>query len=136
MSTHALETTETQPEAGLGLTTLRYLDLVALVAALPVFIVADLPMLGYAATAVAWLAQRAIQALAYRRAVASGDRRTALGILAGSLFGRLWLVCLAVLGAGLIEREAGLAAGVLAATLFTVFFCTLLITKPIEEARR
>ena len=120
----------------MGLQILRHLDLIALAAALPVFLAADLPMLGYAAAGAAWLAQRGIQAFANRRAVTSGDRRAAVGILAGSLFGRLWLVCLAVLGAGLAEREAGLSAGILAATLFTVFFCTLLIVKPIEEARR
>jgi hypothetical protein len=136
LSTHALETTDAPQEAGMGLQILRHLDLVALAVALPVFLLAGLPMLGYAATGAAWLTQRAIQAFATRRALTSGDRRAAVGIMAGSLFGRLWLVCLAVLGAGLLEREAGLVAGILAATLFTVFFCTLLIVKPIEEARR
>ena len=135
MSTHAVETNETPREAGIGLQILRYLDIATLAAALPVFLVAELPMLGYGAVAAAWLGQRGIQVLAYRRAVASGDRRAAIGVLAGSLFGRLWLVSLSVLGAGLVEREAGLAGGVLAATLFTVFFCTLLVLKPIEEAR-
>ena len=120
----------------MGLQILRYLDIGALAAALPVFLVAGLPMVGYGAVAAAWLAQRGIQALAYRRAVQSGDRRAAIGVLAGSLFGRLWLVSLAVLAAGLAEREAGLAAAVLAATLFTIFFCTLLVVKPIEESRR
>lgn len=136
MSTHAVETTEATRETGSGLDVIRYLDLGALAAALPVFLLAGLPMLGYGAVAAAWLAQRGIHVLAYRRAVRSRDRRAAVGVLAGSLFGRLWLVSLSVLGAGIVEREAGLAAGVLAATLFTVFFCTLLIVKPIEEARR
>ena len=136
MSTHAVETTEAPREAGIGLQILRYLDLAALAVALPVFLLAELPMLGYGAVAAAWLAQRGIQALAYRRAVHSRDRRAAIGVLAGSLFGRLWLVSLSVLGAGLAEREAGLAGGILAATLFTVFFCALLIVKPIEEARK
>ena len=34
---------------------LRYLDIVILILALPIFLAADLPMLGYAAGAVAWL---------------------------------------------------------------------------------
>ena len=136
MSTHAVETTEAPREAGIGLQILRYLDLAALAAALPVFLLAELPMLGYGAVAAAWVVQRGIQVLAYRRAVRSRDRRAAIGVLAGSLFGRLWLVSLSVLGAGLVEREAGLAAGLLAVTLFTIFFCTLLIVKPIEEARK
>ena len=36
---------------------LRHLDLVVLALALPLFLVAGFPMLGYAAGAVAWLAQ-------------------------------------------------------------------------------
>ncbi len=37
---------------------LRQLDLVVLALALPIFIAADFPLLGYAAGAVAWLVQR------------------------------------------------------------------------------
>ena len=130
MSTHAVETTEAPREAGIGLQILRYLDLAALAAALPVFLLAELPMLGYGAVAAAWLAQRGIQALAYRRAVRSRDRRAAIGVLAGSLFGRLWLVSLSVLGAGLAEREAGLSAAALSIVLFTVYFTTQILVRP------
>jgi uncharacterized membrane protein YfcA len=49
---------------------------------------------------------------------------------------RIWLLALSVLAAGLIEREAGVAGGLLAAVLFTTFFVTLLIVKPLEEAAR
>ena len=136
MSTHALETTEADSETGIGLTVLRYLDLGVLVAALPVFVLADFPILGYAATAAAWLAQRGIQVLAGRRAAATGDRRAAIGVLGATMMARLWLVGLSVLAAGLVERETGLAAAVFAAVLFTVFFLTLLIVKPLEGAGR
>ncbi|MCW2959367.1 MAG: hypothetical protein JWP18_2170, partial [Solirubrobacterales bacterium] len=40
---------------------LRYLDLVILALALPVFLLADFPMLGYAAAAAAWIVQRLVQ---------------------------------------------------------------------------
>ena len=120
----------------MGLTVLRNLDLALLALALPMFIVAGWPLLGYCATAAAWLVQRAIQAYATKRAIATGDRRAAMGVIAGSMVGRLWLVGLAVLGAGLVEREAGLAAAVLAVVLFTVFFSTTLVVKPLEEAAR
>jgi hypothetical protein len=120
----------------MGLTILRNLDLAILGLALPVFVAAGWPLLGYAATAAAWLLQRAIQAFATRRAMATGDRRAALGVLAGTMMGRIWLLALAVLGAGLVEREAGVAAGVLAVVVFTVYFSTLFIVKPLEEARR
>jgi hypothetical protein len=120
----------------LFLTLLRSLDLLVLALALPVFLIADLPLVGYLGVAVAWLAQRAISAFAARRAAASGDRRAALGVMAGTMVARLWLLGLSVLCVGLIEREAGLAGGIFAAVLFTVSFSTLLIVKPIEEAQR
>ena len=118
------------------LTLLRSLDLLVLALALPLFLIAGYPMLGYGFLAFAWLAQRAVTAFATRRAVATGDRRAALGVLAGTMVARLWLVGLSVLAAGLIEREAGLAAALLAAVLFTISFSTLLIVKPIEEASK
>lgn len=103
-----------------------YADLVLLALALPVFLLADLPMLGYAAAAAAWLAQRALQRFAGARAsrnLAAGDRRTAMGYTAVAMLGRLWLVALVVLLVGLLgEREDGLAAAVLSAALFTVYF--------------
>jgi hypothetical protein len=115
---------------------LRNLDLVVLALALPVFVAADLPLLGWGAATVAWVASRVVQALAERRAAASGDRRVAMGARAATLMGRLYLVGLTVLAAGIVEREAGLAAGVLSVLVFTVYFTTLLIVKPLEEARR
>ena len=74
--------------------------------------------------AAVWLVQRGIQIAASRRATRAqkrGDRRAALGILAGATLGRVWLIALAVLLVGLAEREAGLAAAVLSAVLFTVY---------------
>jgi hypothetical protein len=118
----------------MGLRILRNLDLIVLGVALPVFIAARLPLLGWAAAAVAWVASRALQGFAERRASASGNRQVALGARAASLVGRLYIVGLTVLGAGVIDREAGLTAGVLSIVVFTVSFVTLLIVKPLEEA--
>ena len=132
MSTHALSTSD--PSVGLRI--LRNLDLIVLTVALPVFIAAELPLLGWAAATFAWLASRVVQMVAERRAVASGDRRVAIGARAATLMGRLYLVGLTVLAAGVIEREAGLAAGVLSVLVFTVYFATLFIVKPLEEANR
>jgi hypothetical protein len=120
----------------MGLRILRNLDLAVLLIALPVFVAADLPVLGWAAAAFAWLASRVIQAFAERRAAASGDRRVAMGARAATLMGRLYLVGLTVLAAGIVEREAGLAAGILSVLVFTVYFATLFIVKPLEEASR
>ena len=53
----------------------KYVDLLVLAAALAVFVLAGLPMIGYAAAAAAWLAQRGIQDLAARRASRRARRR-------------------------------------------------------------
>jgi hypothetical protein len=132
MATHALSTTD--PSTGLRI--LRNLDLIVLAVALPVFVAAELPLLGWAAATFAWVASRVVQAFAERRAVASGDRKVAMGARAATLMGRLYLVGLTVLAAGIIEREAGLTAGILSVLVFTVYFTTLFIVKPLEEARR
>jgi hypothetical protein len=103
----------------------KYVDLLVLAAALAVFLLGGLPLLGYAVAAAAWLAQRGIQALANRRAQAelvAGNRQKAMGIVAATTLGRVWLMATAVLLVGLSEREAGLAAAVLVLVLFTVSF--------------
>jgi hypothetical protein len=120
----------------MGLRILHNLDLIVLGVALPVFVAAGLPILGWAAAALAWLASRALQTFAERRAAGSGNRQVALGARAASLVGRLYIVGLTVLGAGVIDRDAGLTAGVLSIIVFTVSFVTLLIVKPLEEAGR
>jgi hypothetical protein len=104
----------------------KYVDLLVLIAALAVFLLGGLPMAGFAAGAAAWLAQRAIHMVAAKRAQAelsAGHRQKAMGIVAATTLGRVWLMATVVLVTGLVvEREAGLAAGVLVAVLFTVSF--------------
>jgi hypothetical protein len=136
LAAQAVATPEGSGEVGFFLTLLRCFDLLVLALALPLFLIADLPLIGYLGTAAAWLTQRGISAFAARRAVQTGDRRAAMGVLAGTMVARLWLMGLSVLAVGLVEREAGLAAALFAAVLFTVFFSTLLIVKPLEEAQR
>ena len=129
MSTHALGTSE-------PLRAIRYLDLAVLALALPVFVLAGFPLLGYAVGAAAWLVQRAIQILLERRAAASDDPRMVAGLLTGSMIGRGWLVALAIFGVGLAEREAGLAAAVLFIALFTVYFSARIVLRPFDAAAR
>jgi hypothetical protein len=104
----------------------KYVDLFALAAALVVFVLADLPMAGFAFGAGAWLAQRGIQVLAARRAseaLANGNRQKAMGTVAATTLARVWLMATAVRGVGLaVEREAGLAAALLVLCLFTISF--------------
>jgi len=116
---------------------IRYLDLVVLAIALPVFLIFGFPMLGYLVGAVAWLAQRALQLWAERKAqAASDDPKKSVGILAGSIIGRGWLVALTIFAVGLNDNDAGLAAAVLVIALFTVYFTVNMILRPIENASK
>jgi hypothetical protein len=103
----------------------KHVDLLVLAAALAVFVLGGLPLLGYAVAAGAWLAQRGIQVLAGRRVaaeLAAGNRQRAMGTVAATTLGRVWLMVTAVLLGGLAEREVGLAAAVLLLVLFTISF--------------
>ena len=124
LSTLALDGSSAAPrergEGGL----VRYADLALLALALPLFMVADWPLLGYVVAAGAWLAQRAILLVVGRRvaaALARGERRQAMGLTGASVLGRVWLLALAVLLVGLLaEDRDGLAAALLLVVLFTV----------------
>lgn len=114
----------------------KHVDLVVLAASLAVFLLGGLPMLGFAVGAAAWLTQRGVQVLAGRRAaaeLAGGRRQRAMAIVASTTLGRVWLMALAVLLAGLAEREAGLAAAILLAALFTVSFAAQGIAHLFDE---
>jgi hypothetical protein len=114
----------------------RQRDLVVLVVALPVFLIAGFPMLGYAVAATAWLVQWTVHLLGERRAavsLAACDRRGALGVVAATTLGRVWLVALAVLLVGVLaDREDGLAAAVLSAALVTAYLISLFGSRLLE----
>jgi hypothetical protein len=115
---------------------LRYLDLALLVVALPVFIAADLPMAAWVVIAGVWLAQHGIELWADRaaaRAMERGDRRSAMGWVGATTLARVWIIALAVLLVGVIDnKDAGLAAALLAAILFTVHFAARLLIRMLE----
>lgn len=103
----------------------KHVDLLVLGAALAVFAIGGFSLLGYAVAASAWLAQRGIQVLAGRRAaedLKQGNRQRAMGTIAATTLGRVWLMATAVLIVGIANREAGLAAAVLLLALFTISF--------------
>ena len=118
---------------------LRHLDLVLLVVALPIFIAAGFPMAGYLAIAGLWLVIYGVELISNRAiegAVARRDRRAAMGWLGATGLARAWIATLGVLIIGLAAgKDAGLAAAVLAAILFTVHLGTrilLRMTQPRE----
>lgn len=124
MSTLALDgpTETTGPSRMANL--LRYLDLVLLAIALPIFIAADFPLVGYLAIVGVWVVIYGVELVSNRAiagAVERRDRKAAMGWLGATGLARAWIVALAVLIVGLAAgKDAGLAAAVLAAILFTV----------------
>ena len=115
---------------------IRFLDLSALLAALPLFLLADLPLEAYLVGGGAWIVQRTIQLLLQRRAEASDDPRIVAGYTAGSMIARGWLCALAIFGVGLAAGDdAGLAAALLVIGLFTVYFTVRMITRPLDMAQ-
>lgn len=121
VSSHAVGTSE--------LALVRYLDLLVLVMALPFFVGAGLPLLGWGAAAGAWLAQRGLGAILERRAEASNEPRTVAGLMTASMILRGWIMALTIFGAGLIEREAGLSAAVLSLMVVSVHLTMRMVTR-------
>jgi hypothetical protein len=102
---------------------LRNFDLLLLALALGVFVLADLPLLGWVVAAGIWGLWRGIEWWTERKLADEHDPRRLAGIAAGSLIGRGWLLGLILLGAGLAtDREVGLSAALLVLALFTVHF--------------
>jgi hypothetical protein len=114
----------------------RYLDLVLLAAALPVFLAADLPIAAFIVIAGVWLVLYAVEYGASRAisgAVERRDRRAAMGWMGATGLARAWIVVLAVLLVGVIDsKDAGLAAAVLALILFTVHLGTRVLLRVVE----
>jgi hypothetical protein len=114
----------------------KYVDLIALLVALAVFLLGDFPLLGYAVAAGAWLTQRGIQMLAQcrmKQELAAGNRQKAMGIVAATGLGRVWLMATSVLLVGVAERESGLAAALLLLALFTISFAAQGLTHLFDD---
>jgi hypothetical protein len=119
LSTLALEPSS-GADGGRAVLLSRNADLLLLALALPVFLLAGLPILAYLAIGAAWLAQRAIQHWAGTRMASVPGRFSALRLIAGSFIARLWLLTVAILVVGLLtDDETGLSAALFAAALVT-----------------
>jgi hypothetical protein len=112
----------------------RYLDFAALALALPVFVVGGFPIAGYLVGGGAWAVQRVIQIAVQRKAAASRDPRTIVGLTAGSMIARGWFCAIAIFLAGIIgDDDTGLAAAVLVVMLFTVYFGIGMVLRPFDR---
>lgn len=113
---------------------LRYLDVLIVVLAAPFVVLTGLPVLGYAAGAVAWLVQRVIGVAVEERIRARKDIRAVVGLGLAASLGRAWLVGLTILVVGLAgAREDGVMAAVLVLAVYTVYLVTSLILRPLER---
>jgi hypothetical protein len=116
---------------------LRFLDLVLLAIALVVFLVAGLPLGGWVTAAGVWAMWRGIGWYSERKAAEAADPKQVVGIAAGSMIGRGWLMALILVSVGLLtEDEVGLTAAVLSVVLFTAWFTTKMILRPFEPGSR
>ncbi|MFL5868879.1 MAG: hypothetical protein ACJ766_17380 [Thermoleophilaceae bacterium] len=115
---------------------IRWLDLVVLALALPLFLAAGLPLLGWGGIAAVWLANRLAQQLIERRARASADVRRATAILALSLFARVWILALTIFVIGKTDRDAGLSAALLSVVLVTVYLTAIMTSGPLAPGSR
>ncbi len=105
------------------------MDLALLAVALPIFIAAGLPILGWVTGAGLYVGQRLIRALAERKAEQADDPRTTVGLLAGSMIARGWIVAGAILVVGLTtDSETGLSSAVLFLATFTIALTMALAT--------
>ena len=111
---------------------LRNIDVPVLALALVIFLVAGLPIVGWVTGAGAWAIQRGISEFVVRKATKATDPRAKVGLLAGSMIGRGWLVAGIIIAVGLGNNKAGLCAAVLFLAVFTAQFTMTLAMRPYE----
>jgi hypothetical protein len=117
-----------------GLRLARNMDIALLAAALPIFLLGDLPIAGWAVGAGAYVIQRIVRDVLANQARKSDDPRSVAGILVASMLGRGFLIALTLLGVGLaVSNKAGLCAAVLFLAAFTISFGMGLALRPFED---
>ena len=126
--------TTTQSDTPTSVRVMRNIDVPFLALALVIFLVAGLPLLGWLTGAGAWAVQRGIDALARRKAIAATDPRTKVGVLAGSMLARGWIVAGIIIAIGLGNNDAGLSGAVLFLVTFTLVFTMTMAIRPFETA--
>jgi hypothetical protein len=134
LSTAALNPAEptVEPTTPMSVRVMRNIDVPVLALALVLFLAAGWPLLGWLTGAGAWAIQRAVSELAMRKAEKSTDPRTKVGLLAGSMIGRGWLVSGIIIAVGLGNNDAGLSAAVLFLAVFTLQLTMTMAMRPYE----
>ena len=120
------------PDTPTSVRVLKNVDVIALAAALVLFLIAGFPIAGWLTGAGAWAVQRGINELAVRKATSAEDVRTRVGLLAGSMILRGWVVAGIIVAVGLNDSDAGLAAAVLFLAVFTLQLTMTMAMRPFE----
>ena len=124
------------PDTPTSVKVMRNIDVPFLALALVIFLVAGLPILGWVTGAGVWALQRGISTWTTRKAERATDARTKVGLLAGSMIGRGWLVAGVILAAGLGDKDVGLSAAVLFLATFTLQLTMTMAVRPYETAAK
>jgi hypothetical protein len=120
------------PRTPTSVRVLKNVDVIVLALALALFLVAGFPIAGWLTGAGAWALQRGINEVAIRKATKAEDARTRVGLLAGSMLLRGWIVAGIIIAVGLGNHHAGLAAAVLFLAVFTVQLTITMAMRPFE----
>ncbi len=109
-------------------------DFIVLALALPVFLVAEWPIVAWITVAVAWTAQTIIQFALEAKVAESDNPRRVIGLLAGGALARAWMVATVLLILGLLAEDSVLYAIVLTMVVFTVYFVAKVFTRLVSES--
>jgi hypothetical protein len=114
---------------------LAHLDIGLLIVALPIFIGAGLPILGWVGGSAAYVIQKLIGEMLNRSAAQAEDVTGLLGVMVGGVIARGFFVALSIFGVGMIKSSAGASAGFLFLAAFTVYFTMALVLRPYAPQR-
>jgi hypothetical protein len=121
---------EQSPLSGRAISLVRYLDVSVVLAVAPVFALGNLPFLGYAIGAVAWVATRYGVELVQRRARTTGNPAKQTALLFASMMGRVFALVTAILIARFAgNTDDGIAAAAIVLVAFTVQLLVTLATR-------
>jgi hypothetical protein len=115
---------------------LRYLDVVVVaIAAIPALALGA-PVAGYLIGGGAWIAQRVLQANEHRITDRIDEPRRLLGVHLFEAFGRIWLLAIAIIVAGVAAGRAdGLTAAIVIFGAYSVAFVIRVFSGPPKTRR-
>ncbi len=110
---------------------LRYIDVVVVAALAGPLLALGVPPFGFAVGAIAWIAQRIIQASDRRLLTKLKEPRAQLGANMFEAFGRIWLLAGAIVLAGVVGARAdGLTAALVIFGAYSLAFVVRVLSGP------